>query len=74
MSKVTITAGNKGLASDELEVKVLLRGTPDAVIFALANGLPRQALEAIHDKLGEEMRRRKPSRADSRRRNEEKSS
>lgn len=68
MNKVTIAAGDKGLASDELEVKVLLRGTPEAVIFALAHGLPREVLQAIHDALGEEMRRRKPSRAVSRRR------
>jgi hypothetical protein len=67
VNKVTITNG-KGLASDELEVKVLLRGTPQAVIFALAHGLPREALTAIHDALGEEMRRRTSSRAVSRRR------
>jgi hypothetical protein len=66
--RVTIAKGDKGLAHDELEVKVLLRGTPDAVIFALAHGLPRAALTAIHDALGEEMRRRKPSRAVSGRR------
>ncbi len=68
VNTVTIAKGDKGLASDELEVKVLLRGTPEAVIVALAHGLPREALQAIHDALGEEMRRRQPSRAVSGRR------
>ncbi len=66
--KVTNAVGIKGLAHDELEVNVVLRGKPEAVILAMAHGLPREALQAIHDALGAEVRRRqKPSRAVPRR-------
>jgi len=64
---VTIQAGDDRLAANELEVKVLLRGTPVAVIYALAHGLPRDALEAIQSALTEEMARRPPSRPSHRR-------
>ncbi len=56
---VTITADGKGLADNELEVNVVLRGTPQAVIFALAHGFPREALEAMRDAFDEELRKQK---------------
>lgn len=56
MNKVTI-AGIEELPDDELEIRLVLRGTPEVVIGALAHGLPRHALEAMRDALGKQLRR-----------------
>ena len=57
---VTIQAGDDRLAANELEVKVVMRGTPFAVIAALANGLPREALKAIQSALADQLVARWP--------------
>lgn len=39
------------MKKDEIEITVRLAGEPSAVVDALANGLPRPALEALRDRL-----------------------
>lgn len=57
MSKVTTTV--KKLAQDELEVSVVLRGKPEAVVSAMVNGFPLKALESLRDAFDNELRQRK---------------
>lgn len=42
----------------ELEVTVVMRGKPEAIVGAMANGFSRAALESLRDAFGEELRRR----------------
>jgi hypothetical protein len=44
--------------SAEESVEVTLRGSPDAVIKALVNGMPREALKQFSDALQVELDRR----------------
>ena len=48
----------------EIEITLTLRGNPAGVVNAIANGLPRQALEGIRDGMIAELeaRKKKPAR------------
>lgn len=43
---------------DVLEVKIVLRGSPEDVVGALVHGLPRKSLEAVQTALNEELQKR----------------
>lgn len=53
---------------DELAITIKLRGEPKAVVGALVNGLPREALEQIRDRMALEATRRAKKPARGRRR------
>lgn len=55
----TVTITNDKHAANELEVSVVLRGKPEAVVGAMVNGFPRAAIESLRDAFDEELRRRK---------------
>ena len=52
----------------EIAITVRLAGKPEAVVDALANGLPSEALEALRDRLAIEAVRRSKKPARGRRR------
>lgn len=47
-TKSRVTIHEDGPADPDIEVTVTLRGEPATVIHALAKGLPRETLEAMH--------------------------
>lgn len=51
-----IKVGN--VPDDKLAVTLTLKGDPHDVIAALANGLPREALEKLRDALEDELQAR----------------
>lgn len=51
-----IHVGN--VPDDKLAVTITLKGDPNDVITALANGLPREALEKLRDALEDELQAR----------------
>lgn len=53
---------------DEIAITIKLAGEPAAVVGALVNGLPREALEALRDRMGDELEKRRAKPARGRRR------
>jgi hypothetical protein len=58
----------KQKTKDEISITIKLAGEPTAVVGALANGLPREALEQLRDRMGEEIEKRRANPAPGRRR------
>lgn len=57
----------KTLPKGTIEIVVKLRGEPRAVVKALANGLPLEALEGIHEGMKKELAKRERNPARGRR-------
>ena len=53
---------------DEISITLKLAGEPSAVVGALVNGLPREAIVALRDRMGEELEKRRANPARGRRR------